>query len=228
MYIHQPWEDRLPGVNAWFSTEFNRHNTWFEQGREWINYYRRCHFLLQQGKHVADIAYFIGEDTPKMTGVRQPPLPPGYDFDYLNAEVILERSQSPQSSLRSSRRDVLPAPGSPQLDTMRPELLRKIRDLVADGGAILGAPPARSPSLQNHPQCDQRVRELAAELWAGCDGVSSGKPASAKAGSSATRNCRRRWPRSGFRGFFGRRPQTNSVDAPLDRRGRDLLCLQPE
>ncbi|HRT07191.1 MAG TPA: glycosyl hydrolase [Candidatus Paceibacterota bacterium] len=173
VYIHQPWEDRLPGVNAWFSTEFNRHNTWFEQGREWINYYRRCHFLLQQGKHVADIAYFIGEDTPKMTGVRQPPLPPGYDFDYLNAEVILERLKV------RNHRFVLPDGMSyrllvlPQLDTMRPELLRKIRDLVADGGAILGAPPARSPSLQNHPQCDQRVRELAAELWAGCDGVSS-------------------------------------------------------
>ena len=28
--IHQPWEDRVPGVNAWFGTEFNRHNTWFE------------------------------------------------------------------------------------------------------------------------------------------------------------------------------------------------------
>jgi hypothetical protein len=27
--IHQPREDRKPGVNAWFGTEFNRHNTWF-------------------------------------------------------------------------------------------------------------------------------------------------------------------------------------------------------
>ena len=173
VYIHQPWEDRLPGVNAWFSTEFNRHNTWFEQSREWIDYYRRCHFLLQQGRHVADIAYFIGEDTPKMTGVRQPPLPPGYDFDYINAEVILQRVQI------RNHRFVLPDGMSyrllvlPQLETMRPELLQKIRDLVAEGGAILGAPPARSPSLQDYPNCDQRVRKLAAELWAGCDGVSS-------------------------------------------------------
>ena len=33
VYIHQPWEDKLPGVNAWFGTEFNRHNTWFEPGK---------------------------------------------------------------------------------------------------------------------------------------------------------------------------------------------------
>ena len=72
VYIHQPSEDRRPGVNAWFGTEFNRHNTWFESSGTWIEYLRRSHFLLQQGRHVADVAYFIGEDAPKMTGVRQP------------------------------------------------------------------------------------------------------------------------------------------------------------
>ena len=55
---------------------------------DWIDYLRRSCFLLQQGTRVADVAYFIGEDAPKMTGVRQPELPPGYDFDYINAEVI--------------------------------------------------------------------------------------------------------------------------------------------
>ena len=89
VYIHQPWEDKVPGVNAWFGTEFNRHNTWFEQSKAWVDYLRRSCWLLQQGNRVADVAYFIGEDAPKMTGVRQPELPPGRDFDYINAEVIL-------------------------------------------------------------------------------------------------------------------------------------------
>lgn len=170
VYIHQPWEDRRPGVNAWFGTEFNRHNTWFESSRAWIDHLRRAHFLLQQGRHVADVAYFIGEDTPKMTGVRQPELPAGYDFDYINAEVIQQRLEV------ADGRFVLPGGSSyrllvlPELDTMRPELLQKIRDLVAAGGAVLGPPPARSPSLENYPACDDRVRTLAAEVWAGCDG----------------------------------------------------------
>jgi hypothetical protein len=41
VYIHQPWEDKVPGVNAWFGTEFNRHNTWFEQSKAWMDYLRR-------------------------------------------------------------------------------------------------------------------------------------------------------------------------------------------
>jgi hypothetical protein len=173
VYIHQPWEDRLPGVNAWFSTEFNRHNTWFEQGREWIDYYRRCQFLLQQGKHVADVAYFIGEDVPRMTGIRHPPLPAGYNFDYINAEVILKRLQVEKG------RFVLPDGMSyrvlvlPVGETMRPELLSKLRDLIAAGGVILGAPPSRSPSLKDFPAADRTVQKIAAEIWKDCDGTSN-------------------------------------------------------
>ena len=48
--------------------------------------------MLQQGTYVADVAYFIGEDTPKMTGVCDPELPRGYSFDYINAEVLLTKS----------------------------------------------------------------------------------------------------------------------------------------
>ncbi len=35
---------------------------------------------------------------------------------------------------------------------------------------MLGPPPARSPSLQDYPACDEQVRKLAAEMWANCDG----------------------------------------------------------
>jgi len=165
VYIHQPWEDRQPGVNAWFGTEFNRHNTWFEQSRAWIDYLRRCTVMLQAGKHVADVAYFIGEDTPKMTGVRKPELPVGCDFDWINADVIERRLKAANGRL------VLPDGMSyrvlvlPELATMRPEVLRKIRDLVKAGATVIGPPPLRSPSLANYPQCDAEVRKLATELW---------------------------------------------------------------
>lgn len=61
LYIQQP-RDEAPGINAWFSTEFNRLNTWFEQGSAWVDYIRRCQHMLQQGKYAADVLYFIGED----------------------------------------------------------------------------------------------------------------------------------------------------------------------
>jgi hypothetical protein len=53
----------------------------------------------------------------------------------------------------------------PELDSMRPELLAKIRELVKAGGAVLGPPPSRSPSMQGYPECDTRVKKLADELW---------------------------------------------------------------
>ena len=46
VYIHQPWDNRLPGVNTWFGTEFNRNNTWFEASKSWIDYNRRSSVLL--------------------------------------------------------------------------------------------------------------------------------------------------------------------------------------
>jgi len=163
--IHQPWEDRLPGVNAWFGTEFNRHNTWFEASRDWIMYLRRCCFLLQQGTRVADYAYFIGEDAPKMTGARQPELPPGCDYDYINAEVIASRLEVKNGLLTLPDGPSYRVLVLPELSTMRPALLRKIRDLVAAGASVWGSPPVRSPSLEGYPNHDSEVRQLAQEIW---------------------------------------------------------------
>lgn len=165
VYIHQPWDDRLPGVNSWFGTEFNRNNTWFEASKSWIDYNRRCSVLLQQGQHVADVAYFIGEDAPRAFGGRNPELPPGYDFDYINAEVLLTRATAKDGRLvlasgMSYKLLVLPAQ-----DTMTPELLAKIGELAKAGVAVCGPRPVRSPSLKNYPACDQRVANLADELW---------------------------------------------------------------
>ena len=170
--IHQPWDDRRPGINAPWGTEFNRHNTWFEYMKPWVDYLRRCTVMLQTGKPVADVAYFIGEDAPKMTGTRQPALPPGYDFDYINADVIENRLTV------NDGRFVLPDGVSyrllvlPESATMRPALLKKIQQLVTAGGAVLGPKPERSPSLQNFPACDAEVKELAGELWDGGDVMS--------------------------------------------------------
>lgn len=164
VYIHQPY-DSIPGVNTWFGTEFNRHNTWFKESKPWIDYQRRSQYLLQQGLYVADIAYFIGEDAPKMTGVMNPKLPAGYSFDYINAEVIKDRITVKDGRITlpdglSYRILVLP-----DVETMRPALLEKIRDLVAQGAVIMGNPPKASPSLADFKNADKKVTELAAELW---------------------------------------------------------------
>lgn len=167
VYIHQPWEDRRPGVNAWFGTEFNRHNTWFEASKSWIDYQRRCTVLLQKGLHVADVAYFIGEDAPKMTGICQPALPPGYDFDFINADVLLRDATAHDGTLRLPHGTSYRLLVLPPIDTMRPEVLEKIAALAKAGVKVVGPRPHRSPSMRNFPQADAAVSRLAAELWDG-------------------------------------------------------------
>jgi hypothetical protein len=171
VYITQPYEDKNPGMNAGFGNEFNRKNTWFSQIDVYTQYLKRTNYMLQQGLNVADVAYFIGEDAPKMTGVTDPALPVGYQFDYMNAEVI-ENYMTVKNGLitlpHGTQYRVLVLP---KLETMRPEVLTKIKQLVNDGAIALGPAPKRSPSLQNQPAADQKVVALAAKLWGEVDGV---------------------------------------------------------
>ena len=170
VYITQPY-DKLPGMNAWFGNEFNRNNTWFTQMDLYTTYLKRSNYLLQQGLNVADVAYFIGEDAPKMTGVADPALPVGYQFDYMNAEVI-EKFMSVKDGLitlpHGTQYRILVLP---KLETMRPELLAKIRKLVEQGANVMGPAPKRSPSLQNQPNADLQLSRMAGELWGNVDGV---------------------------------------------------------
>jgi hypothetical protein len=157
----------LPGVNAGFGTEFNRHNTWFYQSKAFVDYLRRCNFLLQQGKSVNDVAYFIGEDAPKMTGTRQPEIPAGYSYDYINAEVILTRLTVKNGKWTLPDGTSYHVLVLPPLKTMRPEVLERLATLVQAGGTLLGPAPERSPSLEGYPQADKKVKDLAAKVWSG-------------------------------------------------------------
>lgn len=170
VYIMQPYEEKNPGVNAWFGNEFDRKNSWFPQLDLFTTYLKRSNLMLQQGLNVADVAYFIGEDAPKMTGVTDPPLPTGYQFDYINAEVILRDMYVKNNKLVLPHGTEYRLLVLPQQETMRPELLTKIKELVGKGATVLGPAPTRSPSQQGQPKADELVKEMASELWGEVDG----------------------------------------------------------
>jgi len=170
LFIHQPYNDKKPGVNAWFGSEINRHNTWWDLAKPWIDYQRRCTYLLQQGLYKADVCYFIGEDAPKSNAGRKPELPEGYSFDYINYDVIMNSMDVKDG------RFILPDGMSyrvmvlPESLTMRPELLEKISQLVEKGGVILGSPPSKAPGMKGYPESDKKVAALASTLWDHLDG----------------------------------------------------------
>ncbi|MCX7011076.1 MAG: glycosyl hydrolase, partial [Candidatus Sumerlaeota bacterium] len=94
-YAHQPWLDRKPGMTMGpHGFHFEWTLTWWDQAPAWLQYLTRCQYLLQAGQFVGDLAYFVGEGSPNAVPARDklaPPPPAGYDYDGVNAEVILTR-----------------------------------------------------------------------------------------------------------------------------------------
>jgi hypothetical protein len=175
-YAHQPWLDLKPGMTMGpHGFHFERTNTWWRQAPAWVTYLSRCQFLLQQGVTAADLCYYYGEDAPCSLPAREnltPPPPAGLDYDGCNAEVLLHRLRVAESGnlvLPSGvRYRVLVLPDT---RLMRPEILERVAELVYEGATVIGPRPEASPSLENAPGCDARVRRLAAELWGDCDGT---------------------------------------------------------
>lgn len=163
--IEQPYEDKEPGMVATFGNEFNRKNTWFPHMGSFVSYLKRCNFLLQQGTYVADVAYFIGEDAPKMKGICDPALPKGHSFDFINSDVLMHRASVKDGKLTLPDGLSYSVLVLPPQETMRPEVARRIRELVVQGLTVIGPAPGRSPSLCDYPDADAEVREIASELW---------------------------------------------------------------
>jgi hypothetical protein len=168
-YVHQAYEGFRPGfaMGPW-GIHLDRMNTWWKQSRPWFQYLARCQHMLRQGQFVADVLYFPGEGAPHYFGKRPAlsvPLPAGYDYDGCDRETLLHRLSVEGGRLvapsgMSYRYLMLPGDR-----TMTPELARRIRELVEAGAKVIGPKPSCSPSLQDYPQCDQEVRQIADPLW---------------------------------------------------------------
>jgi hypothetical protein len=172
-YAMQPWTNRWPGMTmGQWGFHFERTLTWWEQAKTWLDYVARCQFLLQQGRYVADAAYFCGENAPSEMPDIVPSLPPGYEYDAINSDVLLHRARMRKGRLTlpgGAAYSVLVLPQD-ELD-MTPELLRRIGGFVRDGLTVVGPKPQHSPSLEDFPKCDAKVKSLADDLWGDCDGT---------------------------------------------------------
>jgi hypothetical protein len=171
-YALQPWRDYAPGMSMGpWGLHYERTQTWWEQSQAWHQYLARCQFLLRQGLFVADICFLQPEGSPRRFSPTLPgavgntPERPRYNFDGCTPELVLKRMKVKAGRL------VLPDGMSyrllvlPQVPTMTPPLLRKIKELVQAGATVLGPPPVKSPSLGDYPNCDAEVKQLAGELW---------------------------------------------------------------
>lgn len=172
---HQPL-DTKPG-NTMVGTHINRNITWADKAEPFLTCLARNSFMLQQGKFVADIAYLLDEGAPSTMPIWGPGLrpaaPEGYDFDYVNADVLQNRM-----TVGGDGRLTLPdgmsyallvLPGSRHMTL---PVLEKIHELVSGGAIVWGPKPESTPGLAGYPGSEQVMQELVSELWGDLDGIS--------------------------------------------------------
>ena len=175
---HQPL-DTKPG-NTMVGTHINRNITWAEQAAPFMTCLARSSFMLQQGKFVADLAYLLDEGAPSTmpiwgTGLNPSP-PDGYDYDYINADVLINRM-----SVASDGRLTLPDGMSysvlvlPNTNRMTLPVLKKINELVKAGATVVGPKPAGTPGYSGYPDSEKDLGIIASDVWGDLDGVSRTK-----------------------------------------------------
>lgn len=167
--VHQPLADRTPGLTlAIFGQFFTRNESWAEQAGPWMTYLSRTSHMLQQGRFAADVAYFYGEEAPLTALYREQPTldaPTGHGFDFVNADVVLNRLQVDDGDLVTTtgmRYRVLYLGGTSERMTL--PVLRRIEQLVAQGATVAGKGPIATPSLADDAQ---EFAATADRLWSG-------------------------------------------------------------
>ena len=164
--VHQPVDDKLPGLGLGpFGQWFNRNDTWASEAGEWINYLTRSSFLLQKGKWVADIAYFYGEDK-NVTGIyidRRIPVPDGFNFDLVNADILLNEMHLAGQELVSRtgmKYKVLMIDEDVKYISM--PVLKRIYQLARAGVLICGHRPSGKAGLSGS---ERRFSRIVSKIW---------------------------------------------------------------
>lgn len=163
---HQPSDLHKPGLGLMmFGQWFNRHDTWAEYARYWTDYLARSCYMLQQGRYVADVLWYYGEDT-NVTGIyghELPEIPQGYSFDFINPTGLLNVVSVKDGGLvtDSGMKYKVLALGE-HCRVMSMEVLRKLDALVRAGAVLCGQAPERPAGLG-----DDRAEfdRLVADIW---------------------------------------------------------------
>jgi len=172
-WAHDPYKVP-PGLGlGTYGSRFDNRNTWWPFAKPWHEYLSRCFYLLQQGKFVGDVLYFVGEEAPlRSEGLRRdqilPTLSDGYDYAFCNTEILgqLEWHDGRLATEKGSSFRVLILPESPWMSV---EVLKTVEKLIMSG-AIVSGPKPNSPPGRIGDAGRKRFDALVRRIWGRCDG----------------------------------------------------------
>jgi hypothetical protein len=146
-YVHQPRSDIAPGfTHGRYGTHFGRLNSWWPLAQGWIDYLRRCQYLLQCGAPVADFLFLSPEKLQTEERDLNFPWPEGYKGDFLSvnqlASVTVQNGCMKTAGGAQYRVLMLP-----ESWTASAETLRQLKRLHKAGAVIYGARPSGPSGL---------------------------------------------------------------------------------
>ncbi|MEM9369034.1 MAG: glycosyl hydrolase [Planctomycetota bacterium] len=166
-FTHNPL-DRVPGTSFGSSigTPFLRGQTWWQHMPLFTDYLARCQHLLEQGRPVADVLWYLGDDVDHKPR-QDAPFPDGYQFDYVNQDALLERITVQDGELTipegTGWKVLWLAPE--QCRRLTPQTLRRVKELLHAGATVIGRAPTMNPSLGGREAAGFEFQDLVDELW---------------------------------------------------------------
>ena len=178
---HQPLDTKVPGLSLFiFGQYFNRLDSWAPLARPWIDYIARNALMLQQGRNIADVGYFYGEEAPLTALYGDKPVadaPKTHAYDFINADALAGALANDGEELVTpggARYRALYLGGSSRKMTLA--TLRRLDTLVEAGATVIGLKPEGTPSLAGADSAGEgEYAALLARLWPGSAEARVGK-----------------------------------------------------
>lgn len=139
-YTHNPQTDAFLPPGASFSpiigSPFLRGQTWWGQMRSFTDYLARCSYMLESGKHVADVLLYLG-DRVDHKPPHHLPFPSGMCYDYLNRDALLERMEVRDRLWTTPEGLSWKALWLYDEKDLRPETVAKLEDAARKGAKVI-------------------------------------------------------------------------------------------
>lgn len=181
-YTHNPQVANFlpPGTSfgSAIGTPFLRGQTWWKYMPEFTTYLSRCSYLLERGKPVSDVLWYLGDEISHKPD-QNAPFPVGFKYDYCNPDVLLNRLEVKDGNLVTPEGVSYRVLWIPDAPRMLPETLEKLVSLINDGATIIGNAPESLATLSGGKKAQMRFDKAVATIWKkkiGKGKVISGKP----------------------------------------------------
>ena len=166
-YTHHPHTNSLPPGSSFGSaigTPFLREQTWWKYMPEFVTYLSRCSYLLERGRPVSDVLWYLGDELDHKPH-QDAPFPAGYRYDYCNPDVLLNRLSVRDGQLVTPEGISYRVLWLCNCPRMLPETTERLLTLVRKGATVVGERPQCLATLSGGTKSEERFQKAVNALW---------------------------------------------------------------